>query len=126
MRLTEPARSLLRLYFSWHGRASRSTWWLFTFLPAITLNLILNGLNHHNTPYHQEAPALLTIAVGALSTWIAIVGTIKRHHDRDASGWFALIALIPILGGIWSIAVCGFKAGSPSDNRFGPPPGAAL
>jgi uncharacterized membrane protein YhaH (DUF805 family) len=92
----------------------------------VALNLVFEVLKRNATPFPHEVPGLLTIGVGLLSSWIAIVGTIERHHDRDASGWLALIALIPILGGLWSIAVCGFQAGSASDNRFGPPPAAEL
>jgi uncharacterized membrane protein YhaH (DUF805 family) len=40
--------------------------------------------------------------VFALASLIpAILVDIKRWHDRDKSGWWMLIALVPIIGAIW-------------------------
>ena len=47
---------------------------------------------------------------------------IKRWHDRDKSGWWMLITLVPIIGSIWLLIELGFLAGTPGVNRFGPPP----
>jgi uncharacterized membrane protein YhaH (DUF805 family) len=52
----------------------------------------------------------------------AILVDIKRWHDRDKSGWWMLIALVPIIGTIWFLIELGFLAGTPGSNRFGPPP----
>ena len=47
---------------------------------------------------------------------------IKRWHDRDKSGWWMLIVLIPLVGLIWFLVELGFLPGTPGPNRFGPPP----
>ncbi len=47
-------------------------------------------------------------------------GLINRRGDK--SGWWMLIALIPIIGSIWFLIELGFLAGTPGPNRFGPPP----
>ena len=52
----------------------------------------------------------------------AILVYIKRFHDRDKSGWWVLIVLMPIIGAIWMLVELGFLAGTPGPNRFGPPP----
>jgi uncharacterized membrane protein YhaH (DUF805 family) len=54
--------------------------------------------------------------------WISIVGGAKRCHDRDRSGWFQLIVLIPILGALWLLVELGFLRGTIGANRFGPDP----
>ncbi len=51
----------------------------------------------------------------------AIIVYIKRFHDRDKSGWWVLIGLVPLIGQLWLLIECGFLAGTPGPNRFGPP-----
>jgi hypothetical protein len=47
---------------------------------------------------------------------------VKRWHDRDKSGWWVLIALIPIFGWCWTIVECSFLKGTEGSNRFGTDP----
>ncbi len=54
--------------------------------------------------------------------WIGLAVTVKRSHDRDKSGWWILIALIPLIGAIWFLIEFGFLRGTPGPNRFGPDP----
>jgi uncharacterized membrane protein YhaH (DUF805 family) len=51
-----------------------------------------------------------------------IVVTIKRFHDRNKSGWWVLIAFIPVVGALWQLIECGFLPGTAGSNRFGPDP----
>jgi uncharacterized membrane protein YhaH (DUF805 family) len=44
---------------------------------------------------------------------------IKRCHDRNRSGWFVLIAFIPLVQ-LWYFVEMGFLSGTRGDNRFGP------
>ena len=46
----------------------------------------------------------------------------KRWHDRDKSGWWALLNLIPVIGTLWILIECGFLRGTYGGNRFGPDP----
>ena len=64
----------------------------------------------------------LFYALWALAIFLpSLAVTVRRLHDRDKSGWWILIDLIPFIGGIilliWAV--------SPSDddaNRFGESP----
>lgn len=51
----------------------------------------------------------------------AVLVYIKRWHDRDKSGWWMLIMLLPIIDAIWALIELGFLPGTPGPNRFGPP-----
>ena len=33
--------------------------------------------------------------------WISLAVSVKRWHDRDKSGWWILIGLVPLIGSIW-------------------------
>src|SRR5680860_792339 len=71
---------------------------------------------------HAESGGGLLSGIWGLITLIpAILVDIKRWHDRDKSGWWMLIVLVPIIGWIWFIVELGFLKGTPGPNRFGPP-----
>ncbi len=48
----------------------------------------------------------------------------KRLHDRNRSGWFLLILLIPLIGAIWLIIELGFLRGTKGPNKYGADPAA--
>ena len=52
----------------------------------------------------------------------AIVLYAKRWHDRGKSGWWTLIGLVPIIGGLWMLIELGFLKGTDGDNQYGPDP----
>jgi uncharacterized membrane protein YhaH (DUF805 family) len=54
------------------------------------------GFDHEPT----EWPGVLVL-VPAL--WPGIAVSIKRWHDRNKSGWWVWINLIPLVGAIWSL-----------------------
>jgi uncharacterized membrane protein YhaH (DUF805 family) len=47
--------------------------------------------------------------------------SIRRLHDVGKSGWFALITLIPLIGGIWLIILM-CTDGDQTENTYGPSP----
>jgi uncharacterized membrane protein YhaH (DUF805 family) len=49
--------------------------------------------------------------------------SVRRLHDRDLSGWWILIGLVPVLGAIL-LLVWSCMEGTQGDNRFGPDPKA--
>lgn len=54
--------------------------------------------------------------------WASLAVSLKRCHDRDRSGWFLLISLIPLVGALWLIVELAFLKGTSGENRFGPDP----
>lgn len=47
--------------------------------------------------------------------------SVRRLHDTDRSGWFLLLALIPIVGAI-ILLIFHVQDSKPGPNRFGPNP----
>ena len=64
--------------------------------------------------------------VGLLAIWPAIAVSVKRWHDRGKSGWWILIGLVPLIGGIWALIETGFLPGTPGTNEYGPDPLAGV
>src|SRR5262249_44348098 len=99
-----------------HGRTTRRRFWLGFVAPFLLL-FILAIL--WDPPI---APPLTTLAVMGASVWPGIAVGAKRFHDRDKSGWFLLIFLVPVLGLLWLLIELGFFRGTVGHNRFGPDP----
>lgn len=115
------AKRPIHKYADFTGRAPRAEYWwfiLFTIIGeviAMSLDSLL-GLSHLIGPY---GPILCLYLLALLVPSIAV--GVRRLHDTDRSGWWLLIAFIPILG---ALALLFFFAseGTKGDNRYGPDP----
>jgi uncharacterized membrane protein YhaH (DUF805 family) len=56
------------------------------------------------------------------SLWIVLVVSVKRWHDRNKSGRWVLVNLVPVIGWLWQLIECGFLRGTVGPNRFGQDP----
>lgn len=61
------------------------------------------------------------LTLGLLVPSIAV--GVRRLHDTDRSGWWLLIALVPLIGGIIRLVFMVLD-GTPGNNRYGPNPKA--
>ncbi len=127
--------SFTQFLFSFEGRISRSAYWLKFTLPYMVILIGLSFISVAVGPPTDsfgmplEPPsttAMIVNAVGALfglaALWPSLAVAAKRWHDRDKSGWWTLIVLIPIIGSIWMLVECGFLRGTTGSNRFGEDP----
>ena len=115
----EAIQSGFRNYVGFSGRASRSEYWwwfLFAFLIGIAANIVDRSLGGG-----MAGVGLLggIVALALLLPNIAI--GIRRLHDRDKSGWWLLLVLIPLIGAIIQI-IWFIMRGTPGPNRFGEDP----
>lgn len=107
--------------FSFTGRIPRSTFWLYSILSGLAFYAVL-------LPFmiifgQESTPTLVATVVAYIpSVWISLAIQIKRWHDRDKSGWWMFIALIPVIGAIWAFVECGCLRGTLGPNRFGNDP----
>ncbi|WP_175947934.1 DUF805 domain-containing protein [Burkholderia pyrrocinia] len=111
-------RSAFSKYASFEGRARRSEYWyfyLFTTLVNMAAQVVGIALNT------QLLPVILMclILVGILLPSLAV--SVRRLHDVDRSGWFILIAFVPVIGGI-VLLIWSCSRGTIGVNRFGPDP----
>ena len=56
------------------------------------------------------------------SLWVGLVVSVKRWHDRNKSGRWVLLNLVPVVGWLWHVIECGFLRGTVGPNRFGQDP----
>jgi uncharacterized membrane protein YhaH (DUF805 family) len=114
----------LKNYTAFSGRAQRSEYWYF----ALFYLLIFIGLaivDAITGTFSESAGVGLLTGLFALAMLIPSLSvTIRRLHDTDRSGWWLLIGIVPLVGGIVLIVFCA-QDGTPAENRFGANPKAA-
>ena len=70
---------------------------------------------------NETAISVITLIFYIPLMWVSLAVQVKRWHDRNKSGWWVLIGLVPVIGGIWALIENGFLAGDEAENRFGQP-----
>ena len=110
------------LFTSFDGRINRGKFWagFGVLLAAAILAMVVDnllGTTFMNLPY-----GWVYVLVGLVSLYFAIALYAKRWHDRDKSGWWTLILLIPVIGFVWWLVECGILEGTRGPNRYGPDP----
>lgn len=112
---------VLRQYAEFNGRARRKEYWMFALFNIIFLIVAMIIDNMAGTTI-GELPYGLFYCVYALAIFIpGLAVSVRRLHDVGKSGWFYLIILIPIVGGIW-LLVLFCTEGVVGQNEYGTNP----
>ena len=105
----------LKKYAVFSGRARRKEYWLFVLFSVIiavvlgVVEVLVGGPGVLPSLYYL-AVLIPTIAVG-----------VRRLHDTNRSGWWLLIGLIPVVGGI-VLLVFTVQDSEAGDNQYGANP----
>lgn len=105
----------MHLFFQFDGRINRAKWWI-GLVALWIVELVVFGLFGRGDNYAVVSILYLVFL------WPSLAISIKRFHDRDKSGWWVLIALIPIIGFFWILIELGMLEGTAGPNQFGPDP----
>ncbi len=101
------------LFLSAQGRINRQPYIIgviIIFVIEVVINVAAEA---------TQIPALMILYV--IPLWMSIMAGIKRCHDRGRSGWFLLIALIPLVN-IWLVVELIFLPGTDGSNDYGENP----
>jgi len=117
--------ALTKKYATFEGRARRTEYWyfmLFYFLAFVAF-AIVDGVTG---TLDEEAGIGLLSGLFVLATLIPTIAVlVRRLHDTDRSGWWALLNLVPLVGGL-VLLVFTVLDSQPGANRFGPNPKGIL
>jgi uncharacterized membrane protein YhaH (DUF805 family) len=102
---------VLKKYAAFEGRARREEFWMYTLVNFLII-LVLNFVSGFLGMIYSFATLLPSLAVGA-----------RRLHDTGRSGWWQLLALIPVLG-IIVLIFFWVQDSHPGDNEYGSNPKA--
>ncbi|WP_300115411.1 DUF805 domain-containing protein [Sphingobium sp.] len=126
----------LRRYARFNGRARPREYWMFVLLVVlalVALSILETALGLAVTeqwvrtgPWGASAiyrthggPLTGLFALGILIPHLAVM--VRRLHDTDRSGWWLLLGLLPLLGGL-VLLIFFIIGGTRGPNRFGPDP----
>ena len=119
----DPQRlSLVQLYLGLRGRIPRHTYWLHGVLSLLLLGIVVNGLLDIANVDNDTAGKLVNLVF----LWPVIAVSVKRQHDFNFSGWWAVIHFVPAVGSLILLLVDGSLPGTRGPNRFGADPREAL
>ena len=112
---------VIKKYAVFSGRARRKEYWffvLFNILISIALSMVDGVLG----TAHADTGTGLLGGIYSLAVLIpSIAVLVRRLHDTDRTGWWALIGLIPVIG--WIVLLVFVVQDSHSgQNQYGPNP----
>lgn len=108
--------SVLKNYVGFSGRARRKEYWMFILINAI-VGAIINVIQ---LILGLELPYLSMLYL--LATFLPVLAlAIRRLHDTDRSGAWALLFFVPFIG--WLVLLVFFcTEGTSGSNRYGNDP----
>jgi uncharacterized membrane protein YhaH (DUF805 family) len=115
----------LKRYADFNGRSSRKEYWMFTLLIGLATLVMMLLITANTSPFGMGTVGTMAVAIlivglcGILVPSIAV--QVRRFHDQDKSGWFALLNLIPYAGSL-IVLVFMLLPGTEGDNQYGPDP----
>lgn len=102
----------LKNYVNFEGRATRKEFW-YAFLFNFVIGFVLGLFGRVGT---------ILSAIWSLAVLLPLLSVgARRLHDINKSGWFQLLALIPLVG-IILLIVWWAQEGEKNENQYGPVP----
>ena len=116
----------IRRYVQFTGRSSRKEFWMFLLMTNLVAGALAIVAAIDSDPYTGVGSlGQMMFALIGLELLAAIIpliaAEVRRFHDQDRSGWFALLNLIPYVGVLIVLVFMVFP-GTKGDNRFGSDP----
>ena len=106
-----------------HGRLGRLAFAAWNFLLMIA-SLILFSVLFISFPdlttHFSWLPILSIVVLYLVMMYFGFVFMIQRLHDRNQSGWWSLLCLVPFINLLLTLFLL-FAKGDRSANRYGPP-----
>lgn len=113
---------VLRNYAVFQGRARRKEYWmfvLFNIIFAVAVLMVDGAIMATGLLSFSPLYILYTLAIIVPSLAVLV----RRLHDQNKTGWWALISFVPVVGGIWLLVLL-CTEGTAGANQYGPDPKA--
>ncbi|MBP1542210.1 MAG: DUF805 domain-containing protein [Prevotella sp.] len=104
MGFIDAIKSVLSQYAGFSGRARRSEYWWWTLFSLLWAWI-----------------PIVNILLGLIFFIPSIAVAVRRLHDTGRSGWWILLGIIPIIGGI-VLLIFYCTDSQPGENQYGPNP----
>lgn len=106
----------MRRYADFNGRSTRAQYWLnsLTVFIIAVVALVVDGAIGSGP---ADGPGIVTVVVILAHLVPGLAVAVRRLHDIDRSGWWMLIAFVPLIGAVTLLVFA--CTGSTGPNRFG-------
>ena len=129
----EAVKTCMSKYVTFSGRARRSEfWWFYLFLVIVSfvaslLDAML-GLQVMTTTTTEGTTAFVynpgwiqtVVSLAFILPWLAV--SVRRLHDKDATGWWWWLTVICCIGPLVLLFVFYVQDGTAGPIRYGPAP----
>lgn len=105
----------LARFFEAGGRVTRGQFWLQSLFLWIVLYALSGVLG-------MLAIGIVVWLVNGVVLAALVMLCIRRLHDRNYTGWWLLVVLIPVAGALWLLWQLALRRGVAQDNRWGVDP----
>ncbi|GLZ50250.1 hypothetical protein Acsp06_64350 [Actinomycetospora sp. NBRC 106375] len=119
---------VLKQYADFSGRARRTEFWMFVLFNAIAyivlalIDVLIGTASFTSTGTGFSFGGGLLSGLYSLGVLIpSLAVAVRRLHDTDRTGWWLLIGLVPIVGGIVLLVFYCIE-GTRGPNQYGPDP----
>ena len=114
----------LRKYAVFSGRARRMEYWMFC-LFSVIFSFVFSIIDVMVGSFNPQTGMGVFGGIYILAIIIPSIAVLARRlHDTDRSGWWILLGLIPLIGGL-VLLVFTVLDGTPGANRYGENPKGA-
>ena len=109
---------VLKKYAVFNGRAHRQEYWMFVLFYIIIMFALVT------VETVLGIPGFISLLYSLVLFLPSFAVAVRRLHDTGRSGWWLLIGIIPIIGGL-VILFFMVQDSNPGDNPYGPNPKTA-
>ena len=111
---------VLKKYAVFKGRARRKEYWMFVLFNLI-FGFVLGIIEVVLGIAIESDISVLSTLYGLAVMIPAIAVSVRRLHDTNHSGWWFLISLVPLIGGV-VLFIFMVQDSQPGENQYGPNP----
>jgi len=110
---------VLKKFADFSGRARRKEFWMFI-LFSLIISIVLSVIDGVLGMRAQNGFGLLSGLYSLAVLVPSIAVGVRRLHDRDMTGWFYLLMLVPLANIALIVIFC--LEGTRGSNKYGPDP----
>jgi uncharacterized membrane protein YhaH (DUF805 family) len=118
MGFAQAVSSAFANYVNFSGRARRPEYWYFTLFLLIAASAAVL-IEAEVLVFEDAGPVMGLVTLATIIPNIAVL--VRRLHDIGRSGWWVLLAFIPLIG-IIILIYWACLPGEPEPNAYGNPP----
>jgi uncharacterized membrane protein YhaH (DUF805 family) len=115
---------VLKKYATFGGRARRKEYWMFL-LVNLVITIVLGMVESQLGLVGALGFGMLSLVYSVVLLLPSIAVGVRRLHDTGRSGWWLLIAFVPLVGAI-ALIVFAAQEGEQGHNEYGPNPKGAM